>query len=316
MRAGLKMDSLNPIKADRFLEAVRTTLAPAAGTYIYDACIRNYLEKFSPKDSSGYVRWLSRLLPYLVERFELSGKKTLDLGCGTGELTVLMKLMGFDAIGLDVHQQDVLLAKLLAEENGLSPEMFVWSDNGKLPFESNEFDIVTMISVLEHLDDHALAGLVPELARVCGGVVFVQAPNKLSVTDDHTGLNFVPWMPHWLAKRYVAARGNKYKYSISASGSWDVHFRNFDESISQFGGYFDYTVPPPACSYPEPSDDHLITRVGKNFQISSKRIFVGVPLPWRRIRMNRGYPKEAYYPYLNLMFTPKRMARGAERFED
>jgi 2-polyprenyl-3-methyl-5-hydroxy-6-metoxy-1,4-benzoquinol methylase len=310
------MDSLNPIKAERFLEAVRTTLAPAKGTYIYDACIRNYLEKFSPQDSSGYVRWLSRLLPYLAERFKLSGKKTLDLGCGTGELTVLMKLLGVDAIGLDVHQKDVLLAKLLAEENGLSTEMFVWSENGKLPFESNAFDIVTMISVIEHMDDDTLAGLIPELARVCSGVVFVQAPNKLSVSDDHTGLKFVPWMPHWLAKRYVAARGDKYNYSISASGSWDVHFRNLEETISQFGSYFDYGFAPPTCSFPEPSDDDLVTKIGKNFRISSKQVFIGVPLPWRRIRMNLGYPKEAYYPYLNLIFTPKRTTRGAERLED
>jgi SAM-dependent methyltransferase len=300
------MENLNPIRADRFLEAVRTTLAPAKGTYIYDACISNYLEKLSPEDSSGYVRWLSRLLPYLSERFELSGRRTLDLGCGTGELTVLMKLLGFDAIGMDVHEHDVLLARLLAEENNLSREMFVWNGDEKLPFETNAFDIVTMISALEHMDDDALAALVPELARVCIGVVFVQAPSRVSLSDDHTGLKFVPWMPHWLAKRYVAARGDKYKYSISASGSWDVHFRNLAQTISQFSSHFDCVFAPTVCSFPEPSDSDLITRIGRNFRISSKRVFIGVPLPWRRIRMNRGYPKEAYYPYLNLIFTPKR----------
>jgi 2-polyprenyl-3-methyl-5-hydroxy-6-metoxy-1,4-benzoquinol methylase len=305
------MKNLNPIKAERFLDAVRVNLAPAKGTYIYDACIRNYLEKFSPEDSSGYVRWLTRLLPYLVDRFKLGGNKTLDLGCGTGELTVLMRLLGFDATGVDIHQQDVRMAKLLAAENGLSPEMFVLSDNGKLPFESKAFDIVTMISVIEHVDDDALAGMIPELARVCRGVVFIQAPNKVSVSDDHTGLKFVPWMPHWLAKGYVAARGDRYKYSISASGSWDVYFRNLKQIISRFGHYFDYDFVPASCSFPEPSDTDLVTKIGKNFRISRKKIFVGVPLPWRRIRMNRGYPKQAYYPYFNLTFTPKRIARDA-----
>ena len=305
------MESLNPIRADRFLEAVRTNLAPAKGTYIYDACLSNYREKFSPEDSSGYVRWLSRLLPYLSKRFELSGTRTLDLGCGTGELTVLMKLLGFDAVGLDVHQHDILLAQLLAEENQLSPEMFIWSEDAKLPFESNAFDIVTMISALEHMDDDALALLVPELARVCRGVVLIQAPNKVSISDDHTGLRFVPWMPHWLAKGYVALRGDKYKYCISASGSWDVHFRNLGQAISQFSPYFNYSFVPASCSFPEPSDDHLVTRIGRNFRISSRQIFVGFPLPWRRIRMSLGYPKEAYYPYLNLTFTPKRINLGA-----
>src|SRR5262245_45754770 len=158
----------NPLKAEQFLEAVRTSLAPAKGTYIYEACIRNYLEKTSPTDSSGYVRWLSRLLPYLSKQYSLRGNRVLDFGCGTGELTVLMTLLGCDATGIDVHAKDIRLAKILANENGLSESIFVCSEDEKsLPFEDNSFDIITMISVLEHMTDDALKRLVPELARIC-----------------------------------------------------------------------------------------------------------------------------------------------------
>lgn len=60
-----------------------------------------------------------------------------------------MKLIGFDAIGVDVHEKDIRLAKLLAKENGLSEQMFLLSDaNHGLPLDNNAFDIVTMISVL------------------------------------------------------------------------------------------------------------------------------------------------------------------------
>lgn len=302
----MEAERSNPIKADRFLGAMRRSLAPARGSFIHDACLKDCVEKTHPQDSSGYVRWLRHLLPFLVVRGDLSGIKTLDLGCGTGELTVLMKLLGFDAVGLDVHRQNIQLAKLLASENCLPEDMFLCADNEQLPFADKTFDIVTMISVLEHLDRHALAALIPEVARICRGVVFVQAPNKVSVTDDHTGLKFVPWMPQWLAKRYVSARGDKYKYRISVSGSWDVHYRSLAETVLEFGRHFEYSFPPPACCYPEPSDVHLVTRLGKKIKILSKEVFVGVPLPWRHFRMKLGYPKEAYYPYLNLVFTPKR----------
>src|SRR5207302_944530 len=154
----------------------------------------------------------------LAEDDKVSGRKTLDVGCGTGALTVLMKLVGFDAIGIDVHQQHVQLAKVLADENSLSKDMFVCDQDSKLPFPDRSFDIVTMISVLEHLDDATLAALVPELARVCKGLLFVQAPSSASLRDDHTGLLFVPWMPQWLARLYVASYGRKYRYSISATG--------------------------------------------------------------------------------------------------
>jgi 2-polyprenyl-3-methyl-5-hydroxy-6-metoxy-1,4-benzoquinol methylase len=307
----MEAESFNPIRADRFLEAIRSSLAPAKGSFIYDACVKNYVEKTNLHDSSGYARWLRHLLPYLVERGDLSGNKTLDLGCGTGELTVLIKLLGFDAIGLDVDPDNIRLAKLLANENRFSDEMFICNDTERLPFADKTFDIVTMISVLEHLDEYALATLVPELARICRGVVFVQAPNKRSVNDDHTGLKFVPWMPHWLAKRYVAVRGDKYKYSISASGSWDVHYRSLEEAVARFAVHFDYGFLPPVCCYPEPSESQSLTKIGKRVQILSKEVFVGIPLPWRNIQMKLGRPREAYYPYLNLVFTPKGITGGA-----
>lgn len=306
----------NPLKAEQFLNAVRARLAPAKGTYIYDACIRDYLEKTSSNDSSGYVRWFKHLLPYLSQQHNASNNKLLDIGCGTGELTVLMKLIGFDAIGLDVHEKDIQLAKLLAKENGLSEQMFVLSDGShRLPFDNQAFDIVTMISVLEHVNDVTLAGLVPEIARICRRVLYVQVPNKLSISDNHTGLRFVPWMPHWMAKHYISARGAKYKYWISASGSWDVFYRNFEDIAFSFGRYFDCSFCPPDCSFPVPTADQAITKIGKNFRIFSRKVFVGLPLPWRWIRMKRGYPRQAYYPYLNLIFTPKSIAGGGEKFE-
>lgn len=298
----------NPIRAAQFLEELRTKLRPVQGTFIHDACIRASLEKTNPHDSSGYVRWLQRLFDFLIEHKNVSGRRTLDFGCGTGELTVLMKLLGFESIGLDVHLEDIQLAQSLAGENGLPADMFVWNENRRLPFPDESFDIVTMISVLEHLDDQTLAALVPELARVCKGVLFLQAPSSARLRDDHTGLRFVPSMPHWFAKAYIAARGRKYRYPISSSGTWDVHYRNLDEILSLFGKYFHWSFAPPGCSYPEPSNDDSITRLGKHFQLANRNVFFAVPLPWRRLRINRGYPKEAYYPYLNLILKPRTAA--------
>ena len=293
----------NPIKAAHFLNELRTKLQSAQGTFIYDACLRASLEKTNPEDSSGYVRWLHALFDFLRHE-NGGGRRTLDLGCGTGELTVLMKLLGFEATGIDVQPEDIRLAQLLARENGLSADMFVRHEMVQLPFADASFDIVMMVSVLEHLDDQTLRALLPELARICRGVLFVQAPSSASLRDDHTGLRFVPAMPHWLARTYIAARGSKYRYSISPSGTWDVHYRSLDEILQIFSPWFAGSFAPANCCYPEPSSDESITRIGKHIQLRNRDLFVGVPLPWRRLRINRGYPREAYYPYLNLIFKP------------
>jgi 2-polyprenyl-3-methyl-5-hydroxy-6-metoxy-1,4-benzoquinol methylase len=283
-------------------------LAPAKGTYIFDAAIRDSLEKTSPRDTSGYVAWLQHLYKYLSEQEDLSGFKTLDIGCGTGALTVLMKLSGFEATGIDVHAKHIGLARILAEENGLSPDMFMCHEGQQLPFEDQSFDVVTMISVLEHLDDVTLNGLVPELARICRGLLVVQAPNSAAVRDDHTGLLFVPSMPRWLARAYVASRGEKYQYRISASGGWDVHYRNFDQVIRSFGAYFDFSLSPAACCYPQTPAEYSPAWIGKHLRLWEREFFAGLPLPWRQFRIRRGYPKEAYYPYLNLILKPKSLS--------
>jgi 2-polyprenyl-3-methyl-5-hydroxy-6-metoxy-1,4-benzoquinol methylase len=304
----MKLTRANPIRATHFLNELMTKLQSAQGTFIYDACLRASLEKTNPEDSSGYVRWLQALFDFF-KRETGAGLRTLDLGCGTGELTVLMKLLGFQATGIDVQSEDIRLARLLAQENGLSRDMFVRHEGGSLPFADASFDIVVMISVLEHLDDQTLHALLPELARICRGILFVQAPSSASFRDDHTGLRFVPAMPHWLARTYIAARGSKYRYSISSSGTWDVHYRSVDEILHSFRPYFEGSFAPAECSYPEPSSDDSVTRIGKHLQLGHRDFFIGVPLPWRRLRINRGYPREAYYPYINLIFKPANRRR-------
>jgi 2-polyprenyl-3-methyl-5-hydroxy-6-metoxy-1,4-benzoquinol methylase len=293
----------NPIRAAHFLNELRIKLQSAQGTFIYDACLRASLEKTNPEDSSGYVRWLQALFDFFQQE-NGAGLRTLDLGCGTGELTVLMELLGFEATGIDLQTEDIRLARLLAQENGLSADMFVRHEGRSLPFADHSFDIVMMISVLEHLDDQTLDALLPELARICRGILFVQAPSSASFRDDHTGLRFVPAMPHWLARTYIAARGSKYRYSISSSGIWDVHYRSVDEILHRFRPWFEGSFAPANCAYPEPSSDDSVTRIGKHLHLAHRDFFIGVPLPWRRLRINRGYPKEAYYPYVNLIFKP------------
>jgi len=187
----------------------------------------------------------------------------------------------------------------------LSPEMFIRHDGNRLPFPDRAFDIVTMISVLEHVDDPTLSQLVPELARVCAGVLFVQAPSSASFRDDHTGLLFLPSLPNRLARAYVAVLGKRYQYKISASGSWDVNYRSFEQAIRFFEPYFDYEFSPNPCCYPEVPEEFSPTWIGKRFHLFAREIFLGLPLPWRQFRISRGYPKEAYYPYLNLTFRLK-----------
>ncbi|MFZ6017742.1 MAG: methyltransferase domain-containing protein [Nitrospirota bacterium] len=249
--------------------------------------------------------WLEYVLSFITQRYNLKGKRILDFGCGTGELTVRMHCLGYQAYGLDVHEKHLELAKILAKENGIPDDIFILNHANKLSFPDDYFDIVTMFSVLEHIDDSTLAWLLPELKRICRGVIYVLVPNRLKPTDDHTGLRFAPWMPRRLAVRYVKMRGRKHRYFISRDSSWDVYYRSFHKIISIFRQYgFALDFSPDTVVYPPLDKAPPITRIGRYLKSGARKVFVGIPLPLR-ILMKLGYPKQAFYPYLNLIFVPQ-----------
>jgi len=298
-------EDIRPLEARRFRKAVLDYLSPAKRIKLYDFLVRDHLEKLELIDA-GYGRWLKRLLPYLVNCYGLQGKRVLDLGCGTGELAVRMNLLGFETVGIDVNERTLELARILAAENGLLETTFVKSSAERLPFAENSFDIVTMFSVLEHVDDQILINkLMPELKRICRGLVYILVPNKLKVSDDHTGLKFVCWMPKRLAEIYIKARGPKYRYFISASGFWDVSYRSLGRISSLFQRDFILDFPSEEIIYPPLYNAPMITRIGKNVRIGNRKIFIGVPIPWK-LMLRMGYPKEAFYPYLNLVAIPRK----------
>lgn len=68
----------------------------------------------------------------------LTGKKVLMLGCGTGEESIMLKEFGaIDIVGIDLSEESIRLAK----QSYPDCEFFV-GDMHKLPFSDNSFDFV------------------------------------------------------------------------------------------------------------------------------------------------------------------------------
>lgn len=288
------------LRAEQFLLAAREHLAPLRGTHIHDQVLRDLLDKTEQADA-GYGRWLGALLPWLAAQCGLERPpRVLDFGCGSGELAVLTNSLGFETTGVDVHADHLRLARILAAENGMPEERFVLSEGGPLPFADGAFDVVTLHSVLEHLGDEVLEQVLPEIARVCSGAVFLLAPNRLKTRDDHTGLAFVPWLPRGLAGLYIRACGPRYRYGISQDGSWDVHYRTFDAIRRRFerhgfavGFVPDELVYPPLDRKP-PLYAHVAGSLGKRALLAPFRVAI-------RLVISLGRPRQAFYPYLALV---------------
>jgi len=294
-----------PIRAERFLAAAIQNLEPLRGTFVHAQVIRDLREKTEQVDS-GYGRWLAALLPWLGGRCGLDRPaRVLDFGCGSGELGVLMHSLGYDVSGVDVHAAHLQLARILAEENGLSADRFVLHESGPLPFPDGAFDIVTMHSVFEHLSDEVLERVLPEIRRVCSGVLYILVPNRFKPEDDHTGLALVNWMPRWLAARYARARGQYHRYGISKDGSWDVYPRTWWAVCRRLKRHgFDVDFIPDEFVYPPLVKARPLYRPGAGRGWKS---LLFAPLRGLcRVLVTGGMPRQAFYPYLNLVMTETR----------
>jgi len=104
------------------------------------------------------------------------GERLLDVGCGSGLHLEIFKREGLDVTGVDPSRSMLDLAHArLGHQAGLFP-----GQAEDLPFEDNDFDIVTMITCLEFIDDPETA--LAEALRVARSRVFVGVLNRLSLT--------------------------------------------------------------------------------------------------------------------------------------
>ena len=92
-------------------------------------------------------------LPYIHEITrklkKYSVKKVLDLGCGSGWLSIFISKYGFEVTGIDIAEPAIELGKLWAKEDNANVNFLV-GDLLNLPFKEDSFDAVVCNSVLEH----------------------------------------------------------------------------------------------------------------------------------------------------------------------
>ncbi len=116
-------------------------------------------------------------LPYITaipEGLQKDGVcRVLDLGCGSGWLSIYLARAGFLAAGIDVAPHAVELAQSWAEKEGLE-DQFDCGDIGDLPYPPGSFDAVVANSIFEHLTYDLAAATLARLKYVLkpGGTFF------------------------------------------------------------------------------------------------------------------------------------------------
>jgi SAM-dependent methyltransferase len=139
-----------------------------------------------------------------------SGRRMLDIGCGTGFFTVPLGRQFEEVHGVDVNADCIAAFQKTAPPNYKAHLV----NAAELPFPSAYFDAIITIETLEHVAD--LPGVAMEVARVLrqGGELVITVPNRWFPVEGHGGdifghhfsrLPLVTWFP-WLHSKVGAAR--------------------------------------------------------------------------------------------------------------
>jgi len=131
----------------------------------------------------------------LVKTLLPAGSKVLDIGCGKGQMTVLLSKLGFSAYGIDLEETP-------GEQLGISGNRWqqpIWKEfetkfgnleyrfyEREIPFEQGYFDFIVAYATIEHVQDELLETLLTEIGRVLkpGGFFFIfKCPRKYSWSE-------------------------------------------------------------------------------------------------------------------------------------
>jgi SAM-dependent methyltransferase len=130
-----------------------------------------YAEYYEIEDKHWWFVGRRHVLLAILDKYlpSCKSRRILDVGCGTG--TMLGYLTRYGQVqGIDADEEAVRFCM----ERGVTNVQQVTS--ASLPFADGAFDLITMLDVLEHIEDDA--GTLRELYRILrpGGVILISVP--------------------------------------------------------------------------------------------------------------------------------------------
>lgn len=147
------------------------------------------------------VRHLKRFLECALRERVWPGSQVGDVGCGEQPLRDLVRELGGNYTGIDIHQNAAGTVDVLA-------------DITSIPLPEKSFDLLVCSEVLEHVPDTRAA--FRELARLCktGGVIILTTPFAFPLHEEPQ--DFVRLTPHQI--RACAAMNRLDVAQLTTSG--------------------------------------------------------------------------------------------------
>lgn len=143
-------------------------------SYVFDFKVAREYDDWYQSPQNQFISDLEDQLLLGLLR-PVRGERVLDIGCGTGRHLLMFLEMGLDITGLDASPYMLDIAREKLEHRAELHQGFAED----LPFEDNSFNIATLITTLEFVDDAQKA--LEEACRVANDHVFLGVLNRYAI---------------------------------------------------------------------------------------------------------------------------------------
>jgi SAM-dependent methyltransferase len=140
---------------------------------------------------------------------ESGGSRFLEVGPGSGMLTLMLRAKGLDVITADIN-------------SSLQPSVAVCLP--ALPFRSQSMDVVLCFEVLEHLPIETFLPCLDELRRVAINKLIISLPNCSPVIKEPKRYS-IPWATNRMAKlvrRLPGLRKPEPRLELDPAHYWEI----------------------------------------------------------------------------------------------
>jgi ubiquinone/menaquinone biosynthesis C-methylase UbiE len=145
---------------------------------VYREIAEEYDERV-PGMTPADKRFVETEMAFILDKIDPSAH-VLDLGCGTGRITIPMAQRACQVTGVDLSAQMIARLREKAEKLGLNVDLRE-ADMEQLPFEASSFDVITCVLALMHIPPESRQPVFVEANRVLkpGGKMIVTVKNSV-----------------------------------------------------------------------------------------------------------------------------------------
>lgn len=185
-----------------------------------------YFWFFRLRSSNDYKKYLivkSSILIHYLKKYIKKSDRMLEVGVQSGEMTPFFQEISSNIVSIDIDKSYLLLAKKKTPDSEV-----ICCDILHPPFRPNVFDIITLNSVIEHIqDDDATLREVYMLLKD-SGFIYIGFPPWYGIFGGHSSIPFFSLLPS-----KIRSKLSEYKFA-RAYPTYPRSVKGLEKKINKF----------------------------------------------------------------------------------